>query len=185
MVKVTSHAHRQQCDSSPARVRGRLQCRRPVVGPTVRDDDADVAHVAAVSSAGCEDVVPHGVDGARCVRPSACVVEAEGVVDRVLHRVLVQVELDVRGVGVGLGGDATVPVQVEAVDDALHEVHLLDEVVLADATGGVQSKRYVSLHSASCSRRSRVLFILIKVCHQIERGDKEKGVRRGGREEDV
>ena len=96
MVKVVSHAHGQQGDSGLARFRRRLQCRRPVVGAPVRDDNADVAHVAAVSSTGSEDVVPHGVDGARRVRLSARVVEAEAVVDGVLHRVLVQVELDVR-----------------------------------------------------------------------------------------
>ena len=131
-------------------IHSRPDRRSLIVGAAVGDDNSDVGHVAAVASAGGENVVAHGVDGGGDVRGAAREVEVESVQDGVLHRVPVQVELDVWGVGIGHGSDPTVDVQVQSVDDLVHEVHLLQEIGQSHATGSVQCEGHIRLDATSC-----------------------------------
>ena len=157
VIQVGSDPDRDQRHVLLARVRRCEDRGGPIIGPSVRYDDSDVGYIATVTSVAGKDVRAHGVDGAGRVRGAAGVVEAQGVRGRVLCRVGVQIELDVRRVGVGFSGDAALPVvQIQAGDDLTHEVDLLDEVRLADAAGVVKCECDVRLHPARCNNYTRV-----------------------------
>ena len=156
MIEVGPDPDRDQSHVLFARIGRREDRGGSIVGAPVGYDDPDVRDIAAVSPAACEDIRAHGIDGAGRVRGASSVVEAERVRDRILCRVVIQVELDVRRVGVRFRSDAALPVEVQPGYDLTHKVDLLHEVRLSDAARVVQCKCDICLHTTRCNKCTRV-----------------------------